>query len=221
MAPGISPLSAFVIGLPTSRLSSTAKAFGVALHQFGELEQNALLVAIVELAPRARFERGARAFDGGIDVGRIALGNVIEDAAVPRRDVGEGLSRDACDRLAADDGFAGKLQGTCDRFKVRERCHDTRALCNVSVPLMIERRDDAFEINPFSLFQLEVDVLERRAEGFANDVRMPEAFERVEPDGRQLRRLAAITALPSAIGPGSILFVMPWRIPARIAASTR
>ena len=96
------------------------QTFGVALHHFGELEQNALLVAIVEATPRAGLESAARACDGGIDVGRLALGDVIENAAVPRRDVGESLSRGASDRLAADHGFAGKLQGTCDRFKVRE-----------------------------------------------------------------------------------------------------
>ncbi len=102
------------------------EAFSLALHQLRELEKNSLLVAVVELAPMAVLEGAPRTVDRGIDIGRVALGDMIEDAAVPRRDVGEGLARDSGHKRAVDHGLARKLQGACNRFKMRERCHHTK-----------------------------------------------------------------------------------------------
>src|SRR5262245_50352986 len=60
---------------------------------------------------------------------------------------------------------------------------------DLRVPKMIERRDDALKVTALGLLQPGKDLLEWRAEGFANDFRALEEIKRVNPGSWQLRRL--------------------------------
>ncbi len=60
---------------------------------------------------------------------------------------------------------------------------------HASIPLVIERGDDAFELQPLGLFHLRVGLLERVAESLPYNLRLPELIESVDPGGRHLRRV--------------------------------
>ena len=57
---------------------------------------------------------------------------------------------------------------------------------------MVERCDHALELHAFSLFQSIIDILEFTAERITDNVGSPEAFERIVPDRRQLRRVGVV-----------------------------
>jgi hypothetical protein len=60
---------------------------------------------------------------------------------------------------------------------------------DLRVPKMIEWRDDAFEVATLGMLKSGEHLLEGRAEGIADDLRPVEEIKRVNPSGRQRRRL--------------------------------
>ena len=72
--------------------------------QLGEAQQDPLFLGRVGVAPDAAVEGLPRRFHRAVDVGRAAIGDMSEDLAVDRRDLGEGRAVGRRDISAADEG---------------------------------------------------------------------------------------------------------------------
>ena len=72
--------------------------------ELGETQQDLLFLGRIGVAPNAALERLPRGMNRTVDIGRAAIGDMSEDLAVDRRDLGEGRPVRRRDVCAADEG---------------------------------------------------------------------------------------------------------------------
>ena len=94
--------------MPMSRLSSAASRSNFSCDAIRPIEQDALALFGADALPAARFECLARAGNGTIDVGRLAIGYSGDCRAIDRRDDGKCFAGHRAAKLAVDNGLHGR-----------------------------------------------------------------------------------------------------------------
>src|SRR5262245_6767772 len=74
------------------------------------------------------------------------------------------------------------------RLSAKMQTCSSTASSDARIPEVSERGDDALEIAALGMFQPGENLLERRAEGAANNARTLKTVERIDPGGRERRR---------------------------------
>src|SRR5262249_3853118 len=99
------------------------KPLGIALDKLGKRKENALLLAVMKASPTSVLEGAPRRGYSLIDIGDIALGDLIDHRAVARRYIVEGAAGDACLKAPVDHRPVRQINRPGDILEMRKRRH--------------------------------------------------------------------------------------------------